>query len=146
MSYKIDLATLSCFVERAEEEKRGIIRWLRPEFQNPDNTQKPVQNELEGVAQFSAPPGAPANGGDQKLSAMSRSNGESRGEAACASSSGFSMGVRGTSLSGSHHIFSHDAIGEMLDLQEVSDEVKPYQIRQLLSLVERDALRLEGKE
>lgn len=22
--------------ERAEEEKRGIIRWLRPEFQNPD--------------------------------------------------------------------------------------------------------------
>ncbi len=36
--------------ERAEEEKRGIIRWLRPEFQNPDNTQKPVQNELAGVA------------------------------------------------------------------------------------------------
>lgn len=22
--------------ERAEEEKRGLIRWLRPEFQNPD--------------------------------------------------------------------------------------------------------------
>ena len=25
--------------ERAEEEKRGIIRWLRPEYQNPEGTQ-----------------------------------------------------------------------------------------------------------
>ena len=25
--------------ERADEEKRGIIRWLRPEFQNPEGTQ-----------------------------------------------------------------------------------------------------------
>jgi len=25
--------------ERAEEEKRGIIRWLRPEYQNPDGAQ-----------------------------------------------------------------------------------------------------------
>ncbi len=24
--------------ERAEEEKRGLIRWLRPEFQNPEGT------------------------------------------------------------------------------------------------------------
>lgn len=29
--------------ERAEEEKRGIVRWLRPEFQNPDGvTQKGI--------------------------------------------------------------------------------------------------------
>lgn len=33
--------------ERAEEEKRGLIRWLRPDFQNPDNTQQPVQREMD---------------------------------------------------------------------------------------------------
>jgi len=32
--------------ERAEEESRGIIRWLRPEFQNPEND-KEVQRPLE---------------------------------------------------------------------------------------------------
>jgi hypothetical protein len=35
--------------ERAEEEKRGIIRWLRPEFQNPQGkTQRSVVTEEEG--------------------------------------------------------------------------------------------------
>jgi hypothetical protein len=33
--------------ERAEEEKRGIIRWLRPEFQNPTGGKTAVQAELE---------------------------------------------------------------------------------------------------
>jgi hypothetical protein len=36
--------------ERAEEESRGIIRWLRPEFQNPAHGQAPpqdVQGDLE---------------------------------------------------------------------------------------------------
>lgn len=32
--------------ERAEEEKRGLIRWLRPEFQNPSGGQA-IQPELE---------------------------------------------------------------------------------------------------
>ena len=32
--------------ERAEEEKRGLIRWLRPEFQNPAGGKPSVQNEL----------------------------------------------------------------------------------------------------
>ncbi|HXI12946.1 MAG TPA: DNA methyltransferase [Thermoanaerobaculia bacterium] len=36
--------------ERAEEEKRGIIRWLRPEFQNPDNRQQLVQQQIEGAS------------------------------------------------------------------------------------------------
>lgn len=49
-------------------------------------------------------------------------------------------------VEGSHHIFSHDALDELLNLQEVSGEAKPYQIRQLLALVERYALKLEGKE
>ena len=32
--------------ERAEEEKRGIIRWLRPEFQNPAGTRAETQATL----------------------------------------------------------------------------------------------------
>ncbi|MEO8196909.1 MAG: DNA methyltransferase, partial [Thermoanaerobaculia bacterium] len=36
--------------ERAEEEKRGLIRWLRPEFQNPQGTQDATQAELPGTA------------------------------------------------------------------------------------------------
>ncbi len=33
--------------ERAEEEKRGLIRWLRPDFQNPSGGKPSVQPELE---------------------------------------------------------------------------------------------------
>ncbi len=33
--------------ERAEEEKQGLIRWLRPEFQNPASGKQAVQTELE---------------------------------------------------------------------------------------------------
>lgn len=32
--------------ERAAEEARGLVRWLRPEFQNPGATRKPEQVEL----------------------------------------------------------------------------------------------------
>lgn len=33
--------------ERAEEEKQGLIRWLRPEFQNPAGGKQAVQTELD---------------------------------------------------------------------------------------------------
>lgn len=35
--------------ERAEEEKQGIIRWLRPDFQNPTGKQAAVQATLAGT-------------------------------------------------------------------------------------------------
>ena len=44
---------------------------------------------------------------------------------------------------GSHHIFQHPQVPEMLNLQEVQGEVKPYQVRQFLQLVERYDLGLE---
>ena len=47
---------------------------------------------------------------------------------------------------GSHHIFQHNAIPEQLNLQEVSRQAKPFQIRQFLRLVERHNLRLEKEE
>lgn len=46
-------------------------------------------------------------------------------------------------IQGSHHIFKHALISEMLNLQEVHGEAKPYQIRQLLRIVERHNLHLE---
>ena len=33
--------------ERVAEEKKGLIRWLRPEFQNPDKAAAPKQAEIE---------------------------------------------------------------------------------------------------
>jgi hypothetical protein len=35
--------------ERAEEEQRGIVRWLRPEFQNPQQRVEPEQIAMAGV-------------------------------------------------------------------------------------------------
>ncbi len=44
---------------------------------------------------------------------------------------------------GGHHIFVHPDLPELLNLQDVRGEAKPYQIRQFLRLVERYALKLE---
>ena len=55
------------------------------------------------------------------------------------------FGFRLVRVSGSHHIFAHPDIPEMVNLQEVQGEAKPYQIRQLLRLVERYNLQLEDQ-
>jgi len=54
---------------------------------------------------------------------------------------GFSL----SRVTGSHHIFSHPEISELVNLQEVKGQAKPYQIRQLLRLVERYNLAVEKK-
>ena len=56
------------------------------------------------------------------------------------------FGFRLDRVSGSHHIFLHPAVQELVNLQEVKGEAKPYQIRQFLRLVERYDLRLEDDE
>lgn len=48
-------------------------------------------------------------------------------------------------VSGSHHIYTHPEISEIVNIQNVNGEAKPYQIRQLLALVEMYGLRLEEK-
>ncbi len=45
--------------------------------------------------------------------------------------------------SGSHHIFAHPAIPELINLQDTGGQAKPYQIRQFLRLVERYNLTME---
>jgi len=47
--------------------------------------------------------------------------------------------------SGSHRIFSHPGIPELVNLQEVGGRAKPYQIRQFLRLVERYNIKLEDR-
>ena len=53
------------------------------------------------------------------------------------------FGFRLSRVSGSHHIFIHDRVKELINLQEVNRQVKPYQIKQFMSLVERYDLKLE---
>jgi predicted RNA binding protein YcfA (HicA-like mRNA interferase family) len=47
------------------------------------------------------------------------------------------FGFRLSRVSGSHHIFVHKDISELLNLQDVGGKAKPYQVRQLIRLVER---------
>ena len=54
------------------------------------------------------------------------------------------FGFRLSRVKGSHHIFTHPAIPGLINLQEVGGQAKPYQIRQLLRLVERYNLQLGG--
>ena len=52
-------------------------------------------------------------------------------------------GFRLVRVSGSHHAFGHPQVRELLNLQPVRGEVKPYQVRQFVRLVERYDLRME---
>lgn len=53
------------------------------------------------------------------------------------------FGFRLSRTSRSHHIFTHPQVKELVNLQNVKGQVKPYQIRQFMELVERYALNLE---
>lgn len=43
----------------------------------------------------------------------------------------------------SHHIFEHPSVPEILNLQNSNGQVKPYQMRQFLQIVEQYSLELE---
>jgi predicted RNA binding protein YcfA (HicA-like mRNA interferase family) len=53
------------------------------------------------------------------------------------------LGFRLVRVSGSHHIFSAPNVQELVNLQEVDGQCKPYQLRQSVRLVERYNLDLE---
>lgn len=48
-------------------------------------------------------------------------------------------------VNGSHHIFIHADIPELLNLQNVKGKAKPYQIKQMLQLIEAHNLQI-GEE
>lgn len=53
------------------------------------------------------------------------------------------FGFRLSHVRGSHHIFVHTDLPELLNLQDVGGQAKPYQIRQFLRLIERYNLGME---
>ena len=55
------------------------------------------------------------------------------------------FGFRLARSSGSHHVFIHSEVAELVNLQEVQGQAKPYQVSQFLHLVERYNLKL-GEE
>ena len=58
---------------------------------------------------------------------------------ACAEAFGFQL----DRVNGSHHIFMHQGIPELLNLQNVKGKAKPYQIKQLLQLIETHNLQMK---
>jgi predicted RNA binding protein YcfA (HicA-like mRNA interferase family) len=53
------------------------------------------------------------------------------------------FGFRFDRQTGSHHIFIHADVPELVNLQNVNGKVKPYQVRQFLKIVEKYNLVLE---
>jgi predicted RNA binding protein YcfA (HicA-like mRNA interferase family) len=53
------------------------------------------------------------------------------------------LGFSNVRTGGSHRIYVHPAISELVNLQDIGGQAKPYQVRQVLRLVERYNLKLE---
>jgi predicted RNA binding protein YcfA (HicA-like mRNA interferase family) len=56
------------------------------------------------------------------------------------------FGFRLDRKSGSHHIFVNNSIPEILNLQNVKGKAKPYQIKQLLKIIEKYNLQIEEEK
>jgi len=61
---------------------------------------------------------------------------------ACAEAFGFKL----DRVSGGHHIFARPDIPELINLQDVKGKAKPYQIKQLLQIIERYNLKMEEEK
>ena len=55
------------------------------------------------------------------------------------------FGFRVVRISGSHHIYIHAELRELVNVQEVGGMAKPYQVRQFLKLVKRYNLTMRGE-
>jgi predicted RNA binding protein YcfA (HicA-like mRNA interferase family) len=60
----------------------------------------------------------------------------------CAKAFGFNL----SRINGDHHIYVHPEVPELENLQDVGGKAKPYQVRQLLQIIERYNLQLEEEE
>lgn len=47
-------------------------------------------------------------------------------------------------ITGSHHIYGHAAMSELVNVQSLRGQTKAYQVRQVLHLIEHYNLTLEG--
>jgi predicted RNA binding protein YcfA (HicA-like mRNA interferase family) len=55
------------------------------------------------------------------------------------------FGFRLDRINGSHHIFIHDDIPDMVNLQDAKGKAKAYQVRQLLEIVEQYNLKMKDE-
>jgi predicted RNA binding protein YcfA (HicA-like mRNA interferase family) len=55
------------------------------------------------------------------------------------------FGFRLDRINGSHHIFVHPNVPELINLQDVKGKIKPYQLKQLLSVIEQHNLQMEDQ-
>lgn len=53
------------------------------------------------------------------------------------------FGFRLDRVNGSHHIYIHPEIPELLNLQNVKGKIKPYQLKQFLNIIEKHNLQME---
>ena len=60
----------------------------------------------------------------------------------CAELFGFKL----TRVRGSHHVFTHPRVSELINLQNVQGKAKSYQVKQLLKIIESYDLRMEDEE
>lgn len=54
-----------------------------------------------------------------------------------------SFGFFRARVEGSHNIFKSNSVNEIINIQNVNGEAKPYQIKQFFSLVEKYDLKME---
>lgn len=54
------------------------------------------------------------------------------------------MGFNPDRVNGSHHIFKHPKVAELINIQDAHGEAKPYQIRQVVELIEAYNLTLNA--
>ncbi len=57
----------------------------------------------------------------------------------------YALGFELRRVNGSHHVFAHPDIRELINLQSVRGQAKPYQVRQLVRLVDRYDLKIEDR-
>ncbi len=55
------------------------------------------------------------------------------------------FGFRLDRIHGSHHIFVHPDLLELVNLQNVGGKAKPYQVKQLLQIIEKYHLQMEDE-
>ncbi|NJK54514.1 MAG: type II toxin-antitoxin system HicA family toxin [Pleurocapsa sp. SU_5_0] len=55
------------------------------------------------------------------------------------------FGFRLDRVSGSHHIFKHPDIPDLVNIQNRKGKAQPYQVRQFLAIVEENSLKLKEK-
>ncbi len=56
------------------------------------------------------------------------------------------FGFRLDRVSGSHHIYVHPHIPDLINLQNINGKAKPYQVKQFLKIIEQHNLHMEDNE